>query len=158
MLSPPELGLGYIGAATSLTLVLPVDRYDYCFLVATAGEEPTAIFLDERYQFQAFGCLGNTSYKGLLIPDVRIEVDETLIFDAAGRWAVPGMMVRRDDGLFISTMDERGGGRNPLIAVQRGLSLSEQGMAAGFARWQVVIGEGIEKRVLKVIELNQPAN
>lgn len=92
MLSPPELGLGYIGAATSLTLVLPVDRYDYCFLVATAGEEPTAIFLDERYQFQAFGCLGNTSYKGLLIPDVRIEVDETLIFDAAGRWAVPGMI------------------------------------------------------------------
>lgn len=158
MLSPLEFELSYIGTATSLTLVLPVDRYAHCFLVATAGEEPTAIFLDEKYQFQAFSCRGNTSYKGLLIPDVRIEVDETQICDAAGRWAAPGMMVRRDDGLFISTIDERGVGRNPLIAVQRGLSSSEQGLAAGFARWQIVIGGGIEKRVLKVIELNQTTN
>lgn len=149
------VGLGNINAATSLTLVLPVDRYDYCFLVASVGEEPTAVILDERHQYQAFNCRGNTSHKGLLIPDVRIEVDASLVYDAVGRWAVPGTIVRRDDGLFISTADERGVGRGPLIALQRGLASSEQNMAAGFPRWQIVIGDGIEKRVLKVIDLEQ---
>lgn len=103
MLSPNEFSVGHIAAATGLTLVLPVDRYDRMFLVTTAHSEPKAILLDERDQFEAFSCQDNTSYRGILIPDVRIEVDETRVHDIARNWAVPGMVVRRDGGLFVST-------------------------------------------------------
>src|ERR1700744_5802296 len=121
MLSPDEFSVGHIASARGLTLVLPVDQYDHLILVTMVDAEPTAILLDDRDQFEAFGCQANTNYKGILIPDVRIEVDETRVHDAAGRWAVPGMIVRRDVSLFISARVDRRPGSNQLVALQRGL-------------------------------------
>ncbi|WP_445219747.1 hypothetical protein ACKWRH_06205 [Bradyrhizobium sp. Pa8] len=151
MLSPNEFSVGHIGAAASLTLVLPADRYDHLLLVTTAHDEPTAIFLDDRHQFEAFGCQGNIHYKGILVPNVRIEVDETSVFDVSRNWAELGTVVRKDDGLFISTGTDRFGG-NQLIALQRNLVACDANAAIGFTRWQIVIGEGPCKRTLRIID------
>ncbi|WP_439408523.1 hypothetical protein ACNJX9_09255 [Bradyrhizobium sp. DASA03076] len=158
MLSPDEFSVGHIASARGLTLVLPVDHYDHLSLVTTVHAEPTAILLDDRDQFEAFGCQANTNYKGILIPDVRIELDETCVHDAAGRWAVPGMVVRRDDALFISTRTDRRPGSSQLVALQRGLVACEPSMAIGFTRWQIVIGDRHNKRTLKIIDLESKPN
>ncbi|MCC8968928.1 hypothetical protein [Bradyrhizobium brasilense] len=151
MLSPHEFSVGHIGATTGLTLVLPADRYDHLLLVTTAHDEPTAIFLDDRHQFEAFGCEGNTNYKGILVPNVQVEVDETSAFDVSRNWAEIGCLVRKDDGLFMSTLVERRLGRNRLIALQRSLAVCEANSAIGFMRWQIVIGEGTNKRTLRTV-------
>jgi hypothetical protein len=106
MLLPREFSVGYIGNVTQLTLVLPVDDYDRAFLVTLAPGKPTAIVVDERDSFVSFVCDNNTSWKGLLVPNIAIELDEKATDDAVG-WSAPlGMLVRRDDGLFISTKAE----------------------------------------------------
>jgi len=148
MLLPHDFSMGYIGDATQLTLVLPVDDYDRAFLVTLAPGKPTAIFVDERESFASFTCENNTSWKGILIPNVTIELDEKTTFDAVG-WSPPlGMLVRREGGLFISTKAEGTFRRDTSVPILTGLPAGQAKMAAGFKKWQIVIGEGLSKRVL----------
>ncbi|MCK1519395.1 hypothetical protein [Bradyrhizobium sp. 17] len=68
----------------------------------TADATPATIFLDGDHRFVAIDCADNTNCKGLLIPNVRIEVDETSVYDTVGNYAPPGMVVRQNDGLFVA--------------------------------------------------------
>ena len=101
MLSPEEMRMDYVGKAEGLTLVVPVGKYGDWFLVTTADATPAAIFLEGDQRFVAIDCSDNTNYKGLLIPNVRIEVDETSVYDAVSNYPPPGMIVRKNDGLFV---------------------------------------------------------
>lgn len=148
MLFPHEFSVGCIGSATQLTLVLPVGEYDRACLVTFASGEPTAIFVDERESFPAFVCKKNTSWKGILVPNITIELDESALFDVVG-WSPPlGMLVRREDGIFISARLEGRIPQNTLIPIMTGLPASQADMAAGFKKWKIVIGEGLSKRTL----------
>jgi hypothetical protein len=148
MLLPREFSVGYIGNVTQLTLVLPVDDYDRAFLVTLAPGKPTAIVVDERDSFVSFVCDNNTSWKGLLVPNIAIELDEKATDDSVG-WSAPlGMLVRRDDGLFISTKAEGTFPQNTMAPILTGLPASQPKMAASFKKWRIVIGEGLSKRIL----------
>jgi hypothetical protein len=155
MLSPFEFSLGYIGNVTQLTLVLPIDNYDHPCVVTLAPGKPTAIVVDERYSFTSFACEGNTHWKGIVVPNIAIELDETSSYDASG-WSPPlGMLVRREDGLFVSTRPDGGSRQNTLVPILTGLPAGEAKMAAGFKKWQIVIGEGLSKRVLMTFDTEQ---
>jgi hypothetical protein len=107
MLLAHEFSVGFIGSVTQLTLVLPIDEHDRAFLITLAPGEPTAIVVDERDSFSSFACENNTSWKGVLVPSIAVELDENVIFDAVG-WSPPrGMLVRCEDGLFVSTRPDR---------------------------------------------------
>jgi hypothetical protein len=148
MLLPHEFSLGYIGSVIQLTLVLPVGDYDRACLVTLAPGKPTAIVVDERDSFASFGCENNTSWKGILVTNVAIELDEKATFDVVG-WMPPlGMLVRRENGIFISVRPDGAIPRNTLIPIAGGLPTSEASMAVGFKKWQIVIGEGLSKRTL----------
>ena len=112
-----------------------------------------AIRIDRGYRFVAIDCADNTNYKGLLIPNVRIEVDETSVYDTAGNYAPPGMVVRQNDGLFVAASADRMRMRSDLFALQRGLAASGVNLSAGFSKWQIVLGDAHRQRVLKTIDL-----
>jgi hypothetical protein len=97
MLSPEEFSVGCIGdATTSLTLVLPRGRYEYPMLITQALGSPYAIFLARQHQFAGFECTNNDSWNGILIPNVRLEIDEESMFDAGYVHSPLGALVRRD--------------------------------------------------------------
>lgn len=154
MLSPGEFSVGCIGdVATSLSLVLPRGRYEEPMLVTHASGSPYAIFLAGQHQFLGFECSGNDSWKGILIPNVTIEVDEDSIFDAEDIHSPAGTLVRKNTQLYLVTKGDggfRGAIRTPLIV---DLPSCRQSMAAGFTRWRIFLGEGTTKRELKRIEI-----
>jgi hypothetical protein len=160
MLSPGEFSVGCIGdVTTGLVLVLPRNRYEYPMLVTHASGPPYAIFLAGQHQFAGFECTDNDAWKGILIPNVSIEIDENSIFDAEYLSSRLGALVRSGTQLDMVTRANRAFHlevRTPLIA---GLPPCRQNMAAGFSKWRIFLGEGTTKRELTRVESNsQPSD
>jgi|ERR1700688_710126 len=156
MLLPHEFSVDYIGNVTQLTLVLPVDDYDRAFLVTLAPGKLTAIAIDEREGFASFICESNRNWKGVLVPNIAIELDEGTTFDAVGLSPPLGMLVRQQDRLFISTRPDGGLPRNKLVPILTGLPPNQANMAVGFKKWQIVIGDGLSKRTLMALDTERP--
>ncbi len=79
MLTASEFTVGSIGQATPLSLVLPRHDHEETILIAQCQSGPAAFFLSERERFKWFESSGNNHWHGLIIPNVRIEVDESSI-------------------------------------------------------------------------------
>jgi hypothetical protein len=153
VLLPSEFMVGHIGDIAEFTLVLPVDSYDRTCLVTTAPGKPTAIVIGEN-DFVCFESQGNTVWKGLLVPNIMIEIDETSIMDATRQSPPLGSLVRQANGIFVHVRHESSPMRT-LVPIVTSLPTCEAHMAAGFKKWQIVIGEGTAKRVLKKIDADQ---
>lgn len=152
MLDPSEVFVAPICAAREMTLVLPRSEYEHRCLIVTAGEKPIAICLDELQRigrFLAFECDENDNWKGMHIPGVRIELDETSLHDAEGRYAPRGSMVRVEDRLTLWVeLEGQYQTRSHAITIHDKLPPCAPHMSACFMKWQIVLGEGEDKRVL----------
>jgi len=150
MLSPKEFTVGNLEDAQPLSLMLPRDQFEATLLVGEFDQKVVAVFLDGHLTFRYVDCEDNRNLSGLLIPNVRIEVDETSLVNPQ---AVPnrlGMIIRNDAGLSICARAERI--TLGMINVDLDTKLpAASGLSAGFSRWSVVIGEGRDKRVLKEV-------
>jgi hypothetical protein len=153
MLSPGDFSVGCIGdVTTSLTLVMPRGHYEHPMLVTQASGSPYAVFLAGEYRFLGFECGNNDSWKGILIPNVTIEMDDESIFEAEDLHSPFGALVRRGTQLDVVTRTDGGFPRpvkKPLIV---GLPPCRLNMAAGFTRWRICLGEGTRKRELKRVD------
>jgi hypothetical protein len=153
MLSPTEFSVGSIGDATTLTLVLSRGKYEYPILVTQAPGSLFAVFLDGQHRFTTFDCTNNGHWKGLLIPNVTLELDETSVVDS-NKFDVPlGALVRKGAQLSVSAKQDGGFPTASMVPLIVGLTPSGDGMEASFSRWQIVLGESTAKRVLKVIDV-----
>ncbi|MFS8047030.1 hypothetical protein [Rhizobium sp. BR 314] len=147
MLSPEEFTVGTFGSAQPLSLILPRTQYEATVLIAHINKAPAAIFLSGLHAFQYFESAGNDSWKGLIIPNVRVEVDETSVFDP-NQISIPlGTLIRIDTRLTIWAKGERSFDASTSATLCDDLPSTGEFRAA-FSRWQIVIGEGQEKRVL----------
>ncbi|MGY3146379.1 hypothetical protein ACVWYQ_003378 [Bradyrhizobium sp. USDA 3397] len=154
MLSPDEFSVGCLADASGLSLVLPRTKYERGCLVTSAQGSPIAICLDGDHRFWSLPCTNNTAWKGVIIPNVRIELDENTLFDAEDRYPALGVMVRRESELTIVAKGERGSFHgNVHFPVMTGLPPSRENMAAGFSRWNVVLWRGEEKQVLAKVDI-----
>lgn len=122
--------------------------------MTSAAGSPIAICLDGDHRFWSLPCTGNTAWKGIIVPNVRIELDETTLFDSEERYPPLGAMVRRGTELTIVAKGDRDRHLgNAHFAMIVGLSPSREDMAAGFSRWNVVLPRGEERLVLKKIDI-----
>ena len=149
MLSASELIVGCLADAADLSLVLPRSRYEGVFLVSSA----TAVCLDGEFRFHAISAVDNLNWEGMIIPAVRIELDETTAFDADGQVGSLGAMLRRGTELVLVAKRGQSSFRSTYCPIVTGLPACRENMAVGFARWQAVIGRGEEKRVLKTVDI-----
>ncbi len=154
MLSPWDFTVGTIAQAEGLTLVQPRDRGDEEFLVAAVGGHKTAILLDPAHEFDSWECSDAHNHKGILINDVQVEVDEKTAFDTQRTYAPYGALVRRGSLISVAAAARDGHGirRQHLIPLIDGLPTSGSDTEVGFLKWQLVIGEGDTRRVLKSFE------
>ncbi len=146
MLSLDEFTVGTIANASPLSLVLGRDAYEPPTLIGWANDKVVAVQLAGQ---QAFHCYessqaGNTG--GIVIPKVRIEVDESSAFNTQYGEIAPGSVVRTECLLGLQAHFFRAI-RPSLVTLHDGL-VSTGAHQAGFRRWQIVLGEGLAKRTL----------
>ena len=146
MLAPHEFRVGPLATATGMTLVMRRHAQEASFLVSAATDVPAAIFLDGEFRFAWMPTADNTSWHGVLVPNVTIEVDATSILDA-GRGRPLGVLVRRQSELAVAAQREPRG-QASLVPIVSGLPPCHENESAAFSRWQIVLGEGLSKRVL----------
>lgn len=90
---------------------------------------------------------GLHNWSGLIIGKVRIEVDETSLYDPDSDGTSPGSMLRSDDRLSIRALAEAEPYQQRYLVLHEHLPNTD-GRRAAFTRWQAVIGLGLDKRVL----------
>ncbi|MBX9576109.1 MAG: hypothetical protein K2X07_10770 [Caulobacteraceae bacterium] len=154
MLSPEEITVGNFASAQPGSLVLPRTKYEARALICEGDGEPTAVFLSGDYAFRSFPSGGADNWKGVVVPDVRIEIDETSLADPDRNGHALGVVVREETKLIVRTMAEHCFGRSVPVVIQSGLP--EARGSAAFMKWQIVIGHGDEKRVLHKVDLAAP--
>ena len=141
MLSATEFTVGILADATPLSLMLPRMKHEATILIGQTENGPAAVFIGGQYNFHFFECSDATNWKGLLIPNVRIEVDETTLFDPDYLSAYLGTVVRTDTRLDLSVKAEHAHGRHSKVILETELP-STRDLKAGFSKWRIVIGEG----------------
>lgn len=154
MLAPSEMFAGKLGDAKGLTLMLPSNHRDLdVVLIADVGEEKYAFFLEGSNKFHAFECTNNPHYGGILIPGVRIEICERSTGEEIRNWTA-GTLVRADSKLLVSAREEHFSGTY-LVPLQDNLPGCSSRCSVGFSKWQITIGEGVNKRVLHTVSLGE---
>lgn len=152
MLAPEEITAGTFASAPAGSLILPRNRYETTAIVGLLDGAPTAVLLGDRFQFHYLPTAGSENWSGLVIPNVRVEVDESTAFDPAHGNSPLGTVVRAATHLSIYAKTERSFGRHQAVKLASDLPDTDGG-GVGFARWQVVLGAGSEKRVLLKIHV-----
>ena len=147
MLSPNEFTIGSFESAAPSSLVLPRTEHETAAIIGELEGEPTAILLAGQFAFHFISCAGNNNWQGLIIPGVRVEVDEASLFDPDYSTSALGSVVRSDTRLVIRAKEERAVRQMTAITLQDDLPPAGN-LKAAFTKWQIVIGAGSEKRVL----------
>ena len=152
MLSGSEFTVGAVGDGSPVSLMLPRSEQDQTMLIGHGRDGPEAVFLSGDYSYLCFPSAGATAWQGLIVPNVRVEVDETSLFDS-GYGQPPGAIVRADTRLFLVAQRDRGRSATE-VGLLSNLPPTHNARAV-FPRWHVVIGEGMNKRVLAKIDVGQ---
>lgn len=147
MISPDKFTVGTLGSAVPLSLILPRTQREGTAIIGIIHAAPAAVFLTGQHAYQCIPSGGNDYWRGLIIPDVRIEVDETSVFDPDMVDPVFGSVVRSDTRLTVTARTQNTFRESTAITLQENLA-SAGDLRAAFMKWQVVIGEGADKRVL----------
>lgn len=155
MLRANEFVVGTLADATPLSLMLPRSKYEAPCLIGRVEDSPVAIILDGDFKFMLIECAGTTAWKGILVPNVGIEIDETSLCEAESVRPPAGALLRVDTRLVVGTRGERSI-RSPSVVLERNLAPTHD-LNAGFLRWRIVIGDGQDKRVLREIDATPQA-
>jgi hypothetical protein len=147
MLFAHEFTVGSIADAKPLSLIMPRRKYEEWALVTSTEEKSIAVLLSGLHSFKFFDCAGNDSYKGLIVHDVQIEVDETTMFDPGYDDPPHGSAIRRLDVLGINCKSDGFIHRGTLVPMIRGLASTGEA-AVGFRNWQITIRASQQKQVL----------
>jgi hypothetical protein len=146
MLSPEEFTTGTFASAPVGSLILPRNEHEVAAIVGLVDAAPAVVILSGQFEFHFFPTAGSENWSGLIIPGVRIEVDETTAFDP--RYGKPlGAAIRADTTLGVYAKTERSFGRGRAVSLVTDLPAVDEG-GVGFAKWQVVLGAGVDKQVL----------
>lgn len=143
MLAAEEFTVGTLGDAAPLSLILPRNKYEGTVLIGKFKELPAAVFLEGQYAFHFFESADNTSWRGLIIPNVRVEVDETSVGDHGDL----GTLIRKSTTLGIRAKRDGGFDDGTTVVLHDGLADTGD-QRASFQNWQIVVGTGMDKRIL----------
>lgn len=153
MLSPEEFTVGSFKTAKPGSLILPRTPYEALALICEGDGEATAVFLAGQHTFHSFPSGEADNWKGLIVPDVRIEVDEASLFDPDQNHHVLGAIVRSGTKLMVRSKAEHSFGRSVPVTIQS--DLPDGSGSAAFTRWRIVVGLGDGKRVLHTVDLGE---
>lgn len=133
-----------------MAMLLPRSADGERMLLFTLNGKKMAVMLDPNFLF--LDREGNGAWKGVHIPRVCIELDPASILDTRGNFPPLGAMTRHDNFLSINGRHGHGYATTAMPLLDN-LPPCTEGHAASFLRWQIVLGEGIEKQVLHQVDV-----
>ncbi len=157
-LAPNEFWVGAVSSLSELALVFPRNAWEKTFLVSKEEDGCWATFLDpSSYQYHSFPISGDEDNRiGLIVPAIKIEVDQASVFDPNQQMTF-GTMIRDKDRLSILANARIGNGvtkaRN--IQIKNGLLSCDDQASAGYKKWRIVLGEGELQRVLWDVDVSR---
>lgn len=154
MLTVDEFSAGELSTMNPISLLRPIASHDQEVLVAGSHEVPIAVILHEENIYEWFKVEESSDWSGLIIPNLTIELDETSAFDARYEDPPFGAAVRKGSELAICVKRQKIRGI-PSIPLVSGLS-SVGDSQVGFRRWQLVLGEGDRKRIMRSFDVAKP--
>ena len=146
LLSPNEFIVGSIKDAKPLSLFLS-ENENSKILIGYVGEVEMAVFICGEYQGKCFECSNNLSWQGVIIPNVRIEIDETSWVSHQENNTSIMAVIRIGDKLVVKAQKDDPYGRFCQVELHHNLP-SCSDYTARFMKWQVALGDGQDKRVL----------
>lgn len=155
MLDASEFSAGALGYARGLCFIAPRNGNEAPILVAP-GNPQSAIFLAGHEPYMGFPYENNEYWKGIIIPNIRIELDFSSLVNLDYEFAPRGAMVRHGKCLSIAAIMENSWRDDGLISLIHELSPCQEKISVGFRKWQIVLGEGQAKRILWTVDLTQP--
>ena len=153
-LAPEELMVGSISEAKpGMTLLLPRDQHEEATLVWSLATESKAIVLDSSKGnlFRFLTPSNGSEWNGFLIPNIKVEIDIASVTNLCHRDAPTGSLIRKGSQLHVVGFPEKGAGRHNAQLLE-GLSSVSDDKSAGFTRWSLVIGSGLDKRHLLQVD------
>lgn len=151
MLDPSEFTVGTFGDAAPRSLILPRSKYEAAAIVGETSEgAATAVLLEGQHKFSSFTAAGNTHWRGLIVPGVGMEVDESTLFDPDQSAERAGAVMRAEDKLYIFAISERMFRQVTPVVLCSGL-LPASGRAA-FTKWRVVLRRGQDTYSLYAVD------
>lgn len=153
MLSPEEFTVGPFGSAKPGSLILPRTKYEVAALIGETANGPFAVALSGQMRFVGFSSAGNDNWRGIVVPNVQIQMDPSSAVDATYGFGEAGMIVRAKTDLTIKAKSNPSYGPMIDVVLQSGLEDAQD--AAGFTRWRVVLGTGERQRVLYEMDLGE---
>ncbi|WP_223615366.1 hypothetical protein [Phyllobacterium calauticae] len=118
MLSPDEFTVGTFANAAPLSLILPRSSYEETALIGSIDGAAAAVILSGRFAFHFFESANNHDWRGLIVPDVRVEIDETTLFDPDQNDIPLGTVIRTDTRLVIQAKRENSFSRGVPITLR----------------------------------------
>lgn len=155
MLKVNEFSAGELNTAKPLSLLRPIVNHEQEALVAGSNETPVAVILQDEYAYQWFETASSSDWTGLIIPNLSVEVDETSAFNLNFDRSPLGAAVRTKTELAICVKAPGRNGLSYVTLVNDLPSLGEH--KVGFKRWQLVLGERNQKRIIRVFDLTRTA-
>jgi hypothetical protein len=155
MLTANQFTVGSLADAQPLSLVMPRRPGGPFVLVGWRGQEVVGLFVGPENSFRSIRCAGTASWVGLIVSNVRVEVDPTSMFDPSYDDAPSGALVRRDTRLVAQAARDSMSG--PLVVTLADELEDAGGQEAGFRHWQIVVGEGLDKQVLHTVDIRPRA-
>jgi hypothetical protein len=154
-LMPDEIWVGSTSSVSELAIVLPRREHEETLLISQEGDTSWTTFLDPgRHQYHSFQISnGGGGRKGLIVTGIKIELDQTSIFDPNREFKL-GSMIRDKDRLSILAVD-RSFNDERKIQILGGLRSCDDEESAGYTKWRIVLGEGDRQRVLCEIDLER---
>ncbi len=156
MLLAKEFTVGTLADVKPVSLMLPRKVSEAPFLVGSVKDTPTAVSLGDEFPFHAVGCTNAMEWRGLVIPNVVIEVDERSLFDPQFGPTTVGAIIRIETRLGILARAEPSRVGTLMVDLEADLAPTHD-MSAGFTKWRIVIGEGQDKRVLREVDTGRGA-
>lgn len=129
-------------------LFTPLDRPEDLMFVGTS-DTPYAVFLGGKYAGECFQLKLSENWEGMLIEQVRIEVDPNSAYspDTDGKKALT--IIRRGDAVGImATLKERGGFAQKVTVLASDAPEDVSALRLGFTRWRISIGDGGDRVTL----------
>jgi len=149
MLTPEEFVLGHAAEEelTSLALLYSFANRAGKSLLAPHDGRLKQILLDGEDPHYVYEIGTRRDWPGIIVPDVRVWVDEEkLISPYVGSLPI-GCLLRRDTGLYFIGQAPGGFGTASAQLVG-GLRQAPEQASVGFSRWRLTIGHGENERTL----------
>lgn len=160
MLKANEFVVGNLEDAVPMTFVMPRTSYEQRALILSVDDKPHALLLEgeNRIRHHLVNVRDESSWSGVLIAHVEIEIDPLSVF-VDGNYPPLGAVTRHGTVLSVQT---RYLAANPAfvggtIQLLNNLPAGEGNERASFTRWQIVLGEGLAKRVLHQVDVTPEA-